>query len=462
MNVTRRLSQMVAETRIADVPELALQRATVAVMDFFACAVVGSLQTTGRTIVDFVRELGSQGRSTVIGSNLALAAPDAALANGTLGHAIDYDDVTFRMIGHPGVTILPAILALAEARDATTQDVLLAYVVGYETANKLGSILNVGHSDIGWHPTGTLGTLGAAAGAAKMLRLNVEQAERAFGMAGSMAAGIRQNFGTDTKPFHAGRAAQNGTVAAMLAERGFTADHDVFEGKWGFFHLFSGPSGCDPSSLLAHLANPWEIVDPGFATKVYPSCASTHTGIDSMLRLVNDHDVRPDQVEKIDIGVVHITPKFLIHNDPHTGLEGKFSMQYCLSRALLDRSIRIPHFTDSAVQEPQVRALMAKVNMYIDPAVNDGWKSDKPRPVILTVTLKDGRKLSQRTDFPTGSAENPVGLDRIEEKYRDCVGMAFDRERVEDSLRMFRQMNKAGTSISQLTRMFTSAALRPV
>ena len=461
MNVTRRLSEMVAETRITDVPELALQRATVAVMDFFACAVVGSLQVTGKTIVGFVRDLGSQGRSTVIASDLELAPPDAALANGTLGHAIDYDDVTFRMIGHPGVTILPAILGLAEATDATTQDVLLAYVVGYETANKLGSILNVGHSDIGWHPTGTLGALGAAAGAAKILGLNVEQAERAFGMAGSMAAGIRQNFGTDTKPFHAGRAAQNGTVAAMLAQRGFTADHDIFEGKWGFFHLFSGPSGCDPTSLLKHLADPWEIVDPGFATKVYPSCASTHTGIDSMLRVVNDHDVQPDEVESIDIGVVHITPKFLIHNDPHTGLEGKFSMQYCLSRALLDRSIRIPHFTDSAVQDPRVRSLMRKVNMYVDPAVNDGWRSDKPRPVILSLTLKDGRKLRQRIDFPTGSAENPVGVDRIEEKYRDCVGMVFDQNRVDETLQMFRLMSKVDIPISELTRMFKPAALQP-
>ena len=454
---TRRLARFIAEARYDDLPPLAVERAKVAIMDYFGCTAAAEPTDTGRKIVAFVRDLGSRGVSSVVGTDLRIGAPDSALANGTLGHALDYDDVSWRMIGHPGVTILPAIVALAETLPKVSgRDVILAYVLGFEVTAKLGSVLNLGHYDKGWHATGTFGTMGATAGAAKILGLDEHQTLMALGTAASMAAGSRQNFGTDTKPFHAGRAAQNGVTAAMLASRGFTSDPGMLEARWGFCNLYGGATPYDPEDIVATVGPPWEIVTHGYLTKNYPSCVSTHTGIDAMLDLVAKYDLKPAEVAKIDIGVVHLTPKILIHNDPQTGLEGKFSMQYCLSRALVDRSVRMPHFADSSVHEPAVREMMALVNMFVDPAVNDAWKSDKPRPVILTVTRKDGSTIRTRIDWPSGTPENPLTVERLTEKYDDCAGVLLPPEKVAQTAKMLRALDTV-EDIRDLTTLFTTA-----
>ena len=324
------------------------------------------------------------------------------------------------MIGHPSVAVLPAVLALAEERGLSGRDTLLAYIIGFEICGKLGSVMNPRHYEQGFHATGTLGTMGAAAAAARIKELDSQHVRWAMGIASSSASGIRQNFGTDTKPFHAGNAARAGVLAAQLAKYGFNADANIFDTQWGFFNVFANPGAYHPERLVGRLGQPWDIVEPGVLLKMYPSCVSTHTSIDSMLKLCNDHDIKPDDVESVDGGVVYLTTKILIHNRPTTGLEGKFSLPYCMARAMLSRSVKLKDFSDAAVNEPAAQALLRRVTMRMEPAVSDKWRAGLPRPAIITVKMKNGKSVSQRTDNPSGNAGN-VEMDQILSKFRECA-----------------------------------------
>ena len=454
-NVTTELADGSAAVRYVDLPPKVVDRARVAIIDYFGCALAGVSSTPGRKILDYVSEFGARGGSSVIGTGLRLSPADAALANGTLGHALDYDDVQFQMIGHPGVTILPAVLAVGEWADMSVEDVVTAYVVGFETATRLGGLMNLPHYESGWHATGTLGTMGAAVGAARALGLPADGIARAIGTAASMAAGIRQNFGTDTKPFHAGRSAQNGATAALLASRGFTSADDSLGGQWGFVNVFSGGSPSDPCGLAARFGETWNIVDPGFATKVYPSCASTHTGIDSTLDLLAERGaIDAADVQSVRVGVVRLTPKILIHNSPRTGLEAKFSLQYCVARALISGRVTMPHFTDEAVNEPRVRDLMGRVEMYVEPEVDEPWQTDQPRPARLEVTLRSGEVLRGRADTPRGAPKRPVDEATLLHKYRDCASLAVGDEFIDRTTVRLLSIGKENFPVRDLTGAF--------
>src|ERR671922_334024 len=240
MDVTTQLAAFVADTAFADVPSQAYARAKEAMLDGLGCALVGSPTPIGKLMTRYVREHGGAPHAGVIGSGFKTAAPLAALANGTMAHAVDFDDVNWNMSGHPTVPLLPAALALGQEVHASGSDVLLAYTLGFEVESKIGLGVNPRHYDLGWHATSTLGTLGAAAACAKLLGLDVDKTRRALGIAASTAAGLRQNFGTMTKPLHPGQAAMNGVTAAQLARLGWTADANILEAPYGFCQLYTG------------------------------------------------------------------------------------------------------------------------------------------------------------------------------------------------------------------------------
>jgi 2-methylcitrate dehydratase PrpD len=451
---TERMATFISGARYMDLPSGAIDRSIAAITDYFACVAAGSREPTGAKIISFVRELAAPGSSTVVSMSPSTSAPNAALANGTLGHVLDYDDVNWRMIGHPGVSILPAVFALAEDKHASGADVILAYAVGFEVATRLGNALNDGHYGRGWHATGTLGTIAAAAGAAKLLGLSEDRAASALGIAASFAGGLRQNFGTDTKPLHAGRAAQNGTVAAMLASRGFTADTHILEAEWGFFSVFAGdgqPARID--AIENGLGDTWALVDPGFLTKNYPSCGSTHPAIDAILDLVTEHRIEIGEIEKVDVGVVRLTPKILIHNDPKTGLEAKFSMPYCVAVALLDGAVKINSFSEQAVADDHVRSLMRKIRMYVAPEIDDDWTADDPRPVVVAICMKDGREYKKRVDYPRGMPQNPLTQQDLELKYRDCTASVLSESNMGQSLEMLKDLGRL-SDVHQLMSLF--------
>ncbi len=433
MDTTRRIADFVVGTGYEAIPPEALRFAKGAILDCLGVALAGSLEPSARMVTEYVGEMGGRAEAGVIASGFNTPAPQAALANGTMAHALDYDDVAMSWIGHPSVVLLPTALALAERGRLSGRDVLEGYILGFEVGAKLGAAVGFPHYDWGWHATATLGTMAAAATAAKMLRLNSHQAAMALGIAASLAGGTRQNFGTMTKPFHAGSAARNGTVAALLAEKGFTADEAILESPMGFLRLFSGSGEPEQAKASQDLGDPFDILSLGVSMKPYPCCRLTHRCIDAMLHLIREYRLTADDVEGVKCRTAETAPQVLIHPRPRTALEGKFSMQYCMAIALLDGKVGLRQFTDERVLDPKAQELLRRVE-FVHPQGESGEALRIPEAVI--VKLRDGRELSHEVAVPKGDPQNPMTEEELAAKYRDCASLVLSAEDTERSLDM--------------------------
>ena len=438
MDVTRRIGEYVSETGLESFPQEAVEAAKGAIMDCLACALAGSREDLADILVGFVAANGgNSSASTVIGRGIKASAPDAALINGAMAHALDYDDITRSMKGHPTAVLLPGALALAEEQGAPGREVLLAYMLGFEVSCSVGEAMSFAYADdLGWHPTGPLGALGAAAAASRILRLDARQTAMAVSLAASQAAGLRGNFGTMTKPFHAGAACRTGATSAKLVQAGFTAAEDALESRFGFLNAFSGGQGYDADSIAQTLGEKCYLIESGVEIKKYPCCGSAHLALDAISQLLVKEPIPPDQVEKIDVLVDFDPPRSLIHYRPATALEGKFSMQYCLAAAVLDRNVGMDTFTDQQVLRSESQDLIAKVAMRRIPG-NDGKPSWVEAFNQVDVHLKDGRVLSQRADRIDTGALRGVTMDDIRQKFRDCAAPILSSDAVgklEDSL----------------------------
>ena len=431
LSVTERLAQAVVETDFGQMPPEAISLAKQAILDCLGVTLAGSVTPTGQVITEFVKELGGEPQAIVLGSSFRTSAPNAALANGTMAHALDYDDGNHPMYGHPSAPVLPVVLALGEKQRVSGKEVLEAYLLGFEVEVKLGREMNMDHYEKGWHATGTLGTMGATTAAAKILKLNVEKTRTAFGIAVSLAAGTRANFGTMTKPFHAGNAARNGIVAATLAHKGFTANLDGLDGPWGFSHLL-GNDALDLSRIVGDFGNPFEIVHSGVTIKQYPCCGGSHPSIDAIFHLVDTYGFSVEDVRAIECGVSQIVPQVLAYPEPTTGLEAKFSLQYCVAVALLDRKVRLDHFTNGKVDDAEIRELLKRITMYVHSDV----ENDPDFASIVTVKLRDGREYSHRVDKARGRPSVPLSKAELHTKYRDCARGALHKEDIERSLKL--------------------------
>ncbi len=375
-----------------------------------------------------VAEESPSGPARIAGVAQRTSAGGAALANGTAAHALDFDDVSFVSLGHPSAVLVPAALAAGERRGATGAALLDAYCVGFEVQAVLGRAMNPSHYRRGWHCTSTIGTLGAAAAAARALALDAEQTARALALAASHACGVKSNFGTMAKPLHAGLAARNGVQAALLAARGFTASDAALDGEQGFVVAFDG----DRSALqtaLSGLGRNWEIVDAGPVVKIYPSCAGTHPTIDALLDMRRAAGFCAADVHSVEAGVDDLTPTILQYDRPRTGLEGKFSLHYCAAAALVDGRIDLETFEDARVAAPDLQAFLPRITMDVDPTLD----SAAPRltQVALTVRLADGRTLRERRTGARGHPDRPVTAAELEEKFRGCARRALGAPAIE-------------------------------
>jgi len=379
--------------------------------------------------------MGGLPRASVIGNDFKTSPYLAALVNGTIGHALDYDDLAISLIGHPSVFLVPAILAVGESIDASGEDILAAYVVSYETVCCIARPVLQSHYVQGWHSTATFGTLGAVIAVAWLLKLNIHQVRMALGIAASLAGGLRQNFGTMTKPLHAGKAAANGVQAALLAQRGFTADDNIIEAPLGFAKVFGHREEVDWTRTGENLGKMFLIIsEVGLSIKPYPSCGFTQCAIDAALYIKKEHKVNANDIVEVEASVSPLDKQILIHHCPKTGLEAKFSLEYCVARALLSAEVRLRHFTDEAVADPRIKSLMRRIK----------WREKYPMPVMgttrgfgikgITVTLKDGRKFSKEVAIAKGMPQNPLTPDEFDSKYRDCASAVLSEEDLEKSL----------------------------
>jgi 2-methylcitrate dehydratase PrpD len=351
----------------------------------------------------------------------------AALANGAAGHAHDFDDTSFALMGHPSVPLLATALACAEAEPADGAAVALAYVLGFEIDAALGSAMNPGHYARGWHATSTIGTLGCAAAAARLLGLDVEQTRHALGIAATLASGLKENFGSMTKPFHAGHAAQNGVRAAQLAREGLTASADALDGRQGYVAAFAG-APLDPAALEG-LGRRWQLVASGIAVKPYPSCALTHSAIDALVELRARHRIDPDGVAAIEVGVTAVVPDVLRHARPATGLERKFSMPYCAAAALVRGPLGLADFADDREPDAATRRLMERVRMVVDPTLPAG--REQHAWTRVTVRLADGTTFEEKPRGASGHPATPLTDEELRAKFRACAAPVLGADTAE-------------------------------
>ena len=449
------LATFVVNTHFDDLPKEAIRRAKSSILDCLGVMLAGSTQEVGRLIIGFARSWGENALSSVISGGFRTSPAQAALVNGTLGHALDYDDDSDTTIAHPTVTMLPGVLALGEDK-ASGRDVLEAYIVGVEVAARMGSVLLPHHYDKGWHATATLGTIGSTAASAKMLKLGVNHTKTAFGIAASEASGLKSNFGTMVKPLHAGSAAAKGVTAALLAQSGFTANQDIFEGPHGFIRMFAGRNDRRRNRVAEGLGTSFDIVSPGINIKKYPCCYQTHAAIDAVLHLVKENGLTPEDVKTIRCGVHEVTPTTLIHPDPVTGLEAKFSLPYCLAVALVTGYVRMKDFQDDSVLRPDIRKHMGKVEMYVHPKLRGRAMLTA---AIVDVETHDGRTLSHRVDKPSGSGRSPLSWEALVSKFTDCAPLVLDTSDSDSVVEAIRTLDKL-SSIKPLMETLCMGNLR--
>jgi len=450
MGTTEQIARFIVDTNYDNIPAEAVRTAKDAIMDGLGVTLAGSTEPGSEIMAQYVKELGGAAQAGVIGSGSKVPAPSAALANGTMAHALDYDDVLTLMSGHPTVPVLPVVLALGEMCHSSGKDVLAAYIIGVEVEGRIGSGIGRRHYAVGWHSTATLGSLGAAAAAAKLLGLGVAETRMALGIAASEAGGLRQNFGTMTKPFHAGNAAKNGIVAAMLAQKGFTADESILETPAGFCAVLGGEGEYDLARMTGNLGNPFAVVEPGLDMKPYPCCRITHRCIDAILHIIEEHHPQAEEVTEVECKTSAFSPQVLIHHRPKTALEGKFSMEYCMARALLDGKIKLAQFSEEKVLEPKVQELLQRVK-YVHPEGTEGQRL----PEVVTVKLRDGRQYSHEVLLAKGSPGNPMTIAELQVKYRDCANLVLSPEDTERSLELVTHLEEV-RDIAELADLVAS------
>jgi 2-methylcitrate dehydratase PrpD len=400
----------------AAVPAEARERAAIAFKDTIGVMLAGANEPAARIAQTIGVDEGA-GQCRVVGTPITTGAGFAALANGVAAHALDYDDMCFVSLAHPSCVLVPAILATGELAHAGARALLDAYVVGFELECRLGIVMNPRHYHRrGWHCTSSIGTLGAAAAAARLLGLDSHAARHALGIAASSACGLKENIGSMVKPLHAGMAARNGVMAARLAKRGFTASPQAIDGPQGYLAAMDSER---PSLdvAAADLGTRWEIIDTGVTVKLYPSCAATHPPLDALRAIVGRERLTSDQVAAIDVEVDSMTPRLLIHPSPASGLEAKFSMPFCAAAALVHPHIGIDTFEVEHIRDPRVQALMPRVTLRANAAFDSAAPLSQAR---VTVRLRDGREWSEHADGARGYPGR-LSDEELSAKFADCA-----------------------------------------
>jgi len=427
--LTEYVGKFVASTKYEDIPEAVIELGKKSILDGLGLALAGSRAQTGTICREYLEQLRvCDGKSSIIGSSKKTSPRFAAFVNGVSVHADDFDDTqlsaakdrVYGLLVHPTVPVLPAILAVAEGRTISGKEFMLAYHLGVEVECKIAEAISPRHYQDGFHSTGTCGPFGSAAACAKLFQFDLSRIRNSLGLAASQSGGLRENFGTMTKPFQAGHAAESGLLSAELVSLGWTAAEQILEADRGFFHASGG--SFDPNAIMNRLGKPWTFASPGISLKPYPSGSLSHPAMTELVRLIEVNKLQPAQVEKLDVGANHQMTTTLLHHRPKTGLEAKFSMEFCMAILLLRGKAGLSEFADKVVQEPEVQEMIGRVNFYVDPeAENAGF--DKMTS-LLKIHLRDGRVITGRADFAKGSPANPMSFNEAAAKFRGCAEFA--------------------------------------
>lgn len=421
MTLALQLAERIVAMRADNLHKAALDWSKVGVMDTLGCTLAGVAEEAPSKVAEVIGVQLTGGESLVLGTASRTSPLDAALINGVAAHVLDYDNGGAHMGGHASAVMVPALLAAAEAFDCSGTDVLVAHAAGFETGSKLGRAVHPMHYESGWHPTSTVGVFAVAAACSRLLNLTAEQTATALALSTSLAAGTKANFGTMVKSLHVGQCARGGLMAALLARKGFTANADAFAHKQGYFNLFNGPGKFHAERVLENWGAPLDIIEPGAAYKLYPCCYSTHAAVEAALNLVREHGpFKADDIARIDS---YTAAQRLPHTDrpqPKTALEAKFSVQYCVARAVLDGHVLMRDFDPESFQQPVMQSLLTRV--HATPHLEGQFEPDQLMAAEVKVTFNNGRSVASRVMRPLGrTTENPIPPALLKAKFEDCA-----------------------------------------
>jgi 2-methylcitrate dehydratase PrpD len=386
-------------------------------MDWLAVTFAGKDDPLVAKLIDYTDMMGGNEQATIIGYHRKKDVSSAALINGSASHALDYDDTLVSFLGHPSVTIFPSLLALSEWRGKSGKDFLTAYLIGLQAGGTVGACASLDHYMAGWHATSTLGHLASAAACSRLLGLTEKQTVYALGIAGTQASGLKRVFGTMCKPFHAGRASQSGLMAALLAEQGFTSAEDILEGPQGFFEALKGKVNED---IVAMMGLGWDVQN--LSQKYHASCHATHSPLEAALEVIKAEDIRLDDIKAIIVHASTLSLQAAGKTEPVSGLEGKFSISYCVANAILRGETGMRAFTDELVNDASVQALMKKITVINDPEM-------KALESLVEVETHQGGSFHAFSDILQQIPSLEVKKERVASKFLDLCGPVLGKKK---------------------------------
>lgn len=455
--ITEAVVKFVTTADIRTFPDNVVREAKRCLIDGLGVILAGSTVRGSAIVREYVKTVSSKAEASVVGPERLMAPVAlAALANGASGHAMDFDDTqlstspdrTYGLLTHPTVPALAASLALGERMNSSGADFLEAFLTGFEVECKIAEAIDPNHYTRGFHTSGTIGAFGAAASAAKLLKLNSDAVANAMGITSSLGAGIRVNFGSMTKPLHVGKAAENGVFAAELASRGFTAGADALDGQWGFFQVLGG--GAEPDKIVQSLGRPFTIVSPGVSVKPYPCGSLGHPSMDALLKVVVEHDLKPEQIKGIRLRAGSNILGPLRYRTAKTELEAKFCPPFMLASIVIRRGAGIREFTDEFVSSEPVQRMMQRVETVLDPEI-EAKGFDKIRSII-EVHLTDGRSYVQPSDDRyRGGPDRPFTREELHQKFTECAELSLPRDRIPQVLELIESIDRL-KNLQELTQ----------
>ena len=464
MGATEKIARFIVDTGYEDIPRDAVEKAKRTALDCLGAALAGVVEPVSQTITGYVTKLGAPPQASVFGAGLKVSVPDAAMANGVIAHALDYDDCGVK-IGHPSVLVLPAVLSLGEHLGASGQDILTAYIVGLEVEGKLAlhadfKLMQARLNHQTWY-----GSIGAAAACAKLLRLDVAKTRMALGIGANFACGLSANHGSMAGAMAAGNACRNGVTAALMAQEGVTANLNIVEAKNGFYDTLVGRDHYDAERMADGLGDPFYIESPGIGLKKYPSCYHTHRALDGVFQLLGEHRLRDKDIVEVDVGTSERAMRVLAFSEPETPYQAKYSMPYCIAAAVVDHRITLDTFTahkmeDRGIVEARKKVHLSFPDVPIWPGLADVGPDTEFVGNPVTIQTTNGRSYSARVDIPRGDPALPLTDDELLSKYRDCGRSQLRPDDIERSVNLVLGLEKV-TNIGTLMSTFSSPSREP-
>lgn len=425
MTVTERFAEYIHQTSFEDIPSEVQRYAKLCLLDWIGVTLGGSREPVSDILLDFIDIVGGNEHATIIGKGRKTNLIFAALANGTLSHALDFDD-THKGAGiHPSVCLAPAVVAAAEYMKSSGRDFITAFVIGFEIAARIGGAAGQGHYDHGFHATSTIGRFSATAGAAKLMGLSCDQIVNAFGIAGTQVSGLREVFGTMSKPFHAGKAAMDGVMSVALAKRNFDSSREIFEGRFGLKNVFAPEA--DASRLFADLGTEYHIMDIAF--KPYASALATHSTIQAIEEMKEMEGITAEDVHSIQIEFAPLPFSVVNIKHPRKVLEGKFSVYQCAALAFVKGRVNPDMFTREWIDDSEVAGFRERINVLLNTNL-------KKFETMIKVTTKDGRLLENFIRESRGSAEDPLTFIEMKKKFMGLAEPVISEENAEKLVEM--------------------------